>query len=253
MWFDQHCHLTSLRADPDQAVAAATEAGVTHLVTVGTSVADSVAAAEVAARHPNVWSTAGVHPHYADQGLDGLDDALDGDGVVAVGECGLDFHYNRSSRQAQLDVFRAHIARAHERDLALIIHTREAWEETFDILDAEGTPNRTVFHCFTGGPDEAQACLERGGWLSYSGIVTFATAEELRAAARLTPLDKLLIETDSPYLTPEPHRGTPNQPARVAVVGEFLADLLGHQPDELAAATMANTATVYGLDHLLDQ
>ncbi|MGI9595647.1 MAG: TatD family hydrolase, partial [Acidimicrobiales bacterium] len=200
MWFDNHCHLTSLKQEPEAAVEAATEAGVTRLLTVGCTVADSVAAAEIAARFPHVWSTAGVHPHDAKDGIDGLVDLLDGHTVVAVGECGLDYHYDHSPRDQQADSFVRQLAMANDRDLALVIHTREAWEDTFEILDREGMPARTVFHCFTGGPDEAKAAVDRGAYVSFSGIVTFNTADDLRSAARITPLDRILVETDSPYL-----------------------------------------------------
>jgi TatD DNase family protein len=144
-------------------------------------------------------------------------------------------------------MFAAQIALAHERDLALVIHTREAWDDTFAVLDAEGVPPRTVFHCFTGGPDEAQACLERDGYLSFSGIVTFGSAEEVRAAASVCPLDRLLVETDSPYLAPVPYRGRPNRPALVPLVGAAVADVKGVPSEAVAGATWANAERVYRL------
>ncbi|MEM8925466.1 MAG: TatD family hydrolase [Actinomycetota bacterium] len=248
MWFDNHCHLTSLDTDPAQVVADAADAGVDRLLTVGCTVADSARAAEIASQFDRVWSTAGVHPHDAKDGVDGLDALLDGPTIVAVGECGLDYHYNHSPADDQAEVFRHQIALAHRRELALVIHTREAWDDTFAILDDEGMPPRTVFHCFTGGPAEAEAALERGGYLSFSGIVTFPSAGDLREAALLTPSDRLLVETDSPYLAPVPHRGKPNRPAHVSVVGEFLAELLDVPPDDLAASTTANALALYGLD-----
>ncbi|MEM9613343.1 MAG: TatD family hydrolase [Actinomycetota bacterium] len=248
MWFDNHCHLTSLKTDPADAVASAAEAGVTHLLTVGCTVDDSARAAAIAADFDRVWSTAGVHPHEAKDGIDGLVDLLDGPTVVAVGECGLDYHYDHSPRGEQAEVFRRQIALAHDRDLPLVIHSRNAWDDTFAILDDEGVPPRTVFHCFTGGPEEAAAALERGAMLSFSGIVTFGSADDLRAAARITPTDRLMVETDSPYLAPVPHRGKPNQPAHVSVVGEYLADLLDIPADEFAATTTANALAFYGID-----
>ena len=136
-----------------------------------------------------------------------------------MGECGLDYHYDHSPRAVQRAILRRPDGLAHEHDLALVIHTREAWDDTFAVLDAEGVPERTVFHCFTGGPDEAQACLDRGGYLSFSGIVTFRRPTTCAAAAALCPLDRALVETDSPYLAPVPHRGRPNRPALVPVVG----------------------------------
>jgi TatD DNase family protein len=143
-------------------------------------------------------------------------------------------------------MFAAQIALAHERDLALVIHTREAWDDTFAILDAEGVPARTVFHCFTGGPDEARACLERG-YVSFSGIVTFRSADDVRAAAAMCPLERLLVETDSPYLAPVPYRGRPNRPALVPLVGAAVADVKGVPVEAVAEATWANAERVYGL------
>jgi TatD DNase family protein len=248
MWFDNHCHLTSMSSDPAEAVQASAEAGVTRLLTVGCTVEDSRQAAVIADRFPNVWSTAGVHPHDAKDGIDGLESLLDRPSVVAVGECGFDYHYDHSPREQQAEVFAQQVELAHRHDRALVIHTREAWPDTFDLLDEVGTPERTVFHCFTGGPADAEAALARGAYLSFSGIVTFKTAEELRAAAKITPVDRLLVETDSPYLAPVPLRGKPNQPANVAIVGEYLADLLGHEPAELAAITTANALRLFGLD-----
>ena len=247
MWFDNHCHLTTMKIDPAEAVAQAADAGVTRLLTVGCSVEDALLAAEIASSFDQVWATAGVHPHEAASGIDGLAPVLDDPNVVAVGECGLDYHYDYSPRPAQTDTFRRQIALAHERNLALVIHTREAWDDTFDVLDREGVPERTVFHCFTGGPTEAEAALARGALISFSGIITFPSADDLRAAALVTPLDRLLVETDSPYLAPVPHRGRPNVPAHVSVVGEFVSDLLGLAAEDVAAATTANARALYGV------
>ena len=136
---------------------------------------------------------------------------------------------------------------AHELGLPLVIHTREAWVDTFDVLDAGGVPARTIFHCFTGGPDEASACLERGAYLSFSGIVTFKAAADVQAAAAATPLDRVLVETDSPYLAPVPHRGRRNQPAFVPFVGARLAELLGVDPAAVRDATATNARAAFGL------
>ena len=253
MWFDSHCHLTSLRGDAQadlaaEAVVAAADRRVTRLVTVGCTVADSAQVIATAARFDNVWATAGVHPHDAKDGVEGLDELLTEPGVVAVGECGLDYHYDHSPRDIQAEVFARQIEMAHRAGLSLVIHTREAWDDTFEILDREGVPERTVFHCFTGGPDEADAAVERGAYVSFSGIVTFGSADDVRAAALGTPDDRILIETDSPYLAPVPHRGKANQPANVAVVGEFVADLRGRSAHDFAALTTANTMRAFALD-----
>ncbi len=252
-WFDNHCHLTSLEVEPAEIVAEAHAGGVDRLLTVGCTVEDSARAIEIAARFDNVWATAGVHPHEAEGGIDGLVELLDAGSldsrkVVAVGECGLDYHYDHSPRAAQRTVFEQQIALALERDLALVIHTREAWEETFAILDDVGMPPRTVFHCFTGGPAEAEQCLARGGHLSFSGIVTFPSAQDVRDAAMITPKDRLLIETDSPYLAPVPHRGKKNRPALVSVVGEAIADLRGWTHDEMASVTTANALALFAIE-----
>jgi TatD DNase family protein len=253
-WTDNHCHLgwdVDEQVDVgevDAMVAEARAAGVERLVTVGTDALRSAEALRAAARHPGVvWATVGLHPHEARLGLDGVVELLEEPRVVAVGECGLDYHYDHSPRPVQRDMFAAQIALAHERDLPLVIHTREAWDDTFAVLDAEGVPERTVFHCFTGGPAEAGGCLERGGYLSFSGIVTFSSAGDVRAAAAACPLDRVLVETDSPYLAPVPHRGRPNRPALVSLVGAGVAGVMGVAVEAVAEATWANAERVYRL------
>ncbi|MGE3619502.1 MAG: TatD family hydrolase [Acidimicrobiia bacterium] len=251
MWTDDHCHLERDPAAAATQVAAAGVAGVARLVTVGCDVAQSADYVRVARSHPGrVWATAGVHPHDAKGGLEGLAELLGEPEVVAVGECGLDFHYDHSPRDVQRAVFAAQVGLARDHDLALVIHTREAWAETFDVLAAEGVPERTVFHCFTGGPDEARRCLDLGASLSFSGIVSFPSADDVRAAAAVCPPDRVLVETDSPYLAPVPHRGRPNRPELVTVVGEALARAMGRPTDEIAALTWENASRTYRLDDL---
>jgi TatD DNase family protein len=245
-WTDNHCHLPA-GDEADEVVADARAHGVERLVDVGTDLAHSRQVIEVARRHDGVWATAGVHPHDAVQGIGGIAELLDEPEVVAVGECGLDHHYDHSPGDVQRRVFAEQIALAHEHDLALVIHTRAAWDETFDILGAEGVPERTVFHCFTGGPDEARRGLDLGIHLSFSGIVTFPSAPELREAAALCPLDRLLVETDAPYLAPVPHRGKANRPALVAVVGAAVADAKGVEPAVVAEASWAAAERLYRL------
>ena len=195
--------------------------------------------------HDGIFATAGLHPHEAKHGVDTIVPYLDDPNVIAIGECGLDYFYDHSPRPEQRQAFAAQIQLAHERSLPLVIHTRDAWEETFDILDAEGTPERTIFHCFTGDRDEARQCLQRGAYLSFSGIVTFKTATDLHEAARLCPIERILAETDSPYLAPVPHRGKPNRPAYVTHVVQALADLRGAPLDEVRAATVANACLAF--------
>lgn len=245
-WFDNHCHLRAGDA-ATTAVREAQASQVARLLTVGTDVESSRLAISIARAHPEVWATAGVHPHDAKDGIEGLAQLLREPKVVAVGEAGLDYYYEHSPRDAQLAIFAAQIALANELDLPLVIHSRDAWDDTFAVLDREGVPGRTVFHCFTGGPDEAAGALDRGCALSISGIVTFATAEALRAAVVAAPLDRLFVETDSPYLAPVPHRGKPNRPALVPLVGAAVAAAKGIDVAEVEAATWANASAFYGL------
>jgi len=167
--------------------------------------------------------------------------------VVAVGECGLDYHYDHSPRPVQRDVFAAQVALAKSRDLTLVVHTRAAWDDTLDILTTSDRPDRVVMHCFTGGPDEARRCLELDAFLSFSGIVTFKNADDLRAAAALCPLDRLLVETDAPFLAPVPHRGEDNRPALVPFVGAAVAAVKSMATDELAASSRAATRVAFAL------
>jgi TatD DNase family protein len=231
-----------------EAVDEARADGVERVITIGTDAEESRKAIDVAHRADNVWATVGVHPHDASEGVEGIVALLAEPKVVAVGECGLDYHYDHSPREVQRRVFAEQIALALESDLALVVHTREAWDDTFDILDTEGVPARTVLHCFTGGPDEARRGLDVGAYLSFSGIVTFKGADDVRAAAALCPLDRLLVETDAPFLAPVPHRGQPNRPAWVKVVGEAVAAVTNVSVAEIEGATWANTARVFGLE-----
>jgi TatD DNase family protein len=241
-FIDTHCHLDDERIPGGDAAAieAARAAGVVHMVCVGTDASRSAAALDIASRYDDVSATVGLHPHDAVEGIDSIVRLVDSPGVVAIGECGLDHHYDHSPREVQRAVFAAQVALANERDLPLVIHTREAWDETFDVLVGEGVPTRTIFHCFTGGPDEARRALDLGAYLSFSGIVSFPSAVELHEAARSCPSDRLLIETDSPYLAPVPHRGRPNHPALVVAVATALADLRGTSVDEIGAVTTQN-------------
>jgi TatD DNase family protein len=251
VWADSHCHLPYPGLeDVDGHLAAAREAGVGRFISVGTDAAQSAAAMDVAARHDDVWATVGLHPHDASQGVASIVALFDGAGagrVVGVGECGLDYYYDHSPRDVQRAAFAEQIRIAHERDLALVIHTREAWDDTWAVLEAEGVPARTVFHCFTGGADEARRCLDLGASLSFSGIISFKTAADVREAASMCPLDRLLVETDAPYLAPVPHRGRTNTPAYVPLVGAVVAEVKGVQTAQVEAATWANTGALFGL------
>jgi TatD DNase family protein len=262
-------------------MARASEAGVTRMVCVGTRAGSSLEAVSLVrslrqggsaavAEGIELWATVGLHPHDAIEGVHTLDELLaselgpDGRGptpapggrsgvseggaepvVVAIGECGLDYHYDHSPRPAQREAFALQVELAHRHRLALVIHTREAWEDTLDILGAAGVPERTVVHCFTGGPDEARRCLDLGASLSFSGVVTFKNAGDVRQAAALCPWDRLLVETDSPFLTPVPHRGTFNEPSRVPLVGAVIAQVKGVETSHIADVTTRNARAAF--------
>ena len=248
-WLDNHCHLGDERipGGTDAAIERAHAAGVSRMIVVGTDRAHSEAQIAIAAANDGIWATVGLHPHDAVDGVDTIVDLLDRPKVVAVGECGLDYYYDHSPREVQQRAFAEQIALANERDLPLVIHTRDAWDDTFAVLADVGVPRSTIFHCFSGGPPEAERCLALGAYLSYSGIVTFKTADALRAAARITPLDRLLIETDAPYLTPVPHRGKPNEPAFVPLIGARLADVLATSVEAVAEASVRNATVAFRL------
>jgi TatD DNase family protein len=267
-WFDSHCHVQEeyLRSDTDggaepadlePVLRRATEAGVERMICIGTGAATSAQAVAVAratassGSPPRAWASVGLHPHEASEGVDDVaallarEVASDDGAVVAVGECGLDYYYEHSPRAAQRAAFAAQIALAHTYELALVIHARDAWPDVFDVLSAEGVPARTVLHCFTGGPDEVAQCLHAGMYVSFSGIVTFKNAADVRAAAALCPLDRLLIETDSPFLAPVPHRGRANEPSYLPLVGEAIAAVKECTVDEVRERTAAAAAMVF--------
>jgi TatD DNase family protein len=245
MWIDSHCHTE----DPD-ALDRARAAGVTKFVIVGCDLASSQRAVALAARHHDVYATVGLHPHEArhlDAQWHDLAALVAEPRVVAVGEAGLDFYYEHSPKPDQDEAFRRQIEFANARDLPLVVHTREAWDDTFASLDEVGIPRRTVFHCFTGGPAEARQALDRGCSLSFSGIVSFKAADDVRAAAALVPTDRLLCETDAPYLAPVPVRGKRNEPAYLPHVGAALAAARAESIDQIAATTSANATALFGL------
>jgi TatD DNase family protein len=272
-WIDSHCHLQDHYRPEGTAVLETAretvEAGVGGFVCVGTDAQTSRQAVELvhAVRSAaeteealagfGAWATVGLHPHEASRGVDEVAGVLEevsgaasdagGPAVVAVGECGLDYHYDHSPRGAQRDAFAAQIALARQHDLTLVVHTREAWADTFDVLRADPPPARVVMHCFTGGPDEARRCLDMGMFLSFSGIVTFKGADDVRAAASLCPLPQLLVETDAPFLAPVPHRGKENRPAWVCAVGQAVSVLKGVAPDELARTSADATLRAFSV------
>jgi TatD DNase family protein len=233
------------------ALARAYAANVHRVVVIGTDAQSSAEALAITdlSTDVDIYATVGLHPHDALSDVEEIVDlARAGHPRLAgIGECGLDYFYEHSPRVAQRAVFARQIQLAQELDLALVIHCRDAFDDLFEIFDVEGVPSRTVIHCFTGTPEEASRCLERGCDISISGVVTFKNAESLREAARLVPLSRLHVETDSPFLAPVPHRGRPNEPALVSVVGEFLAQLRGEDVEVVRQETSRNSARLFNI------
>jgi TatD DNase family protein len=253
MFIDSHCHLNYKGLVEDQAAVLdrARAAGVTGMLNISTRAAEWDAVIGLAEREDDVMASVGVHPHDADTHEDveaeTLVERARHPKVVGIGESGLDFYYDRSDRDRQRASFRAHIQAARESGLPIIVHTREAEADTHAILAEEMGKGRFagVIHCFTASADFAQKALELGFYISMSGIVTFKNARDLQATAKAIPLDRLLIETDSPFLAPVPHRGRPCEPAFVADTARFLAVLRGESVEALAEATSANFLSLF--------
>lgn len=248
MLVDHHCHLDfpQFAEARDDIVARAHEAGVGLMVTINTQIRNFPDVLEIAEAYPGVFCSVGTHPHYADQELEiptsRIVELSRHEKVVAIGEAGLDYHYQRSPRDAQEEGFRRHIAAARETGLPLEIHARDADEDTARILEDEYAkgPFKAILHCFTGGADLAERAVALGLFVSFTGIITFKAAAELRAVAGAVPLDRLLVETDAPYLAPVPYRSKTNEPAYVRHTAEKLAEVKGVSFEELAAATTDN-------------
>ncbi|CAN5720783.1 TatD family hydrolase [soil metagenome] len=248
MLIDSHCHLDfpELAGDESGVLARARTAGVGGMLTIGTRLDQFERVRAIAERHDNIWCAVGVHPHEAkEEGQrtpDRLIEAAQHPKVVGIGETGLDFYYEHSPREEQAESFRAHIAASRQTGLPLIVHTRDADAETADMLEEEYAKGAFpgLIHCFSSGPEVARRALALGMFLSISGIVTFKAAESLRTIVRDIPLDRLLVETDSPYLAPIPKRGKTNEPAFVAHTAAKVAELKGIGIAELEAATTAN-------------
>jgi TatD DNase family protein len=255
---DSHCHIDGedFDKDRDEVLARARAAGVSPLVVVGTGASLDLIrrAVDLAEREPDVFAVVGVHPHDAAKIEPGwwaaLEELAQRPRVVAVGETGLDFYYDNSPREAQLGAFREHVRLARRVGKPVVCHVRDAHAETREILDEEGAAALGgVIHCFTGGPDDAAAYVKLGMSISFSGIVTFKgkSADPIRAAVRQVPLDRLLVETDSPFLAPVPVRGQRNEPAFVVHTAEVVAREAGVPIEALAAATVANASALFRL------
>lgn len=221
------------------------------MVTIGTDLPSSREAVRLASTHPQVYATVGIHPYDAEDFDDVVGAEIErlaaGPKVVAIGEVGLDFYREHAGPAAQRRTFAAQIALAKRLDLPMVMHIREAFVQVIDQLNQVGPPTTLIFHCFSDGAPEARIAVEMGGYVSFAGNVSYKSAENLREAARQVPLDRLLVETDSPYLSPVPHRGKPNEPRNVADVGAAVAAALGRPVEEIAEATAANARRALGL------
>ena len=250
MLIDSHCHLDSPQFDADReaVIERALAAGVETMVAIGTGDGppDLEAGIRLADRYPSFYATVGVHPHEASKATAEtyrhLAELLRHPKVVALGEIGLDYHYDHSPREVQRDVFAEQMRVARDARKPIVIHTREAWEDTLALIEQHWAPGGLpgIMHCFSGGPAEAERSLALGFYLSFGGIVTFPKALEVQEAARRAPADRILVETDAPYLAPVPRRGKRNEPAFVVDTARKLADLRGVTLEALAAATTEN-------------
>ena len=253
MLVDSHCHLNykGLAERQGEVLARARERGVTAMLNIATRESEWDDVLATAEREPDVWATVGIHPHEADQHPDidtaKLVDRAQHPKVVGIGETGLDYFYDKSDRNQQRKSFYAHISASRQTGLPLIVHTRDAEDDTIDML-RQGSRDGAfpmVIHCFTGSRRLAEACLDLGAYISLSGIVTFKNARELQETARIIPTDRLLIETDSPFLAPVPMRGKVCEPAYVAHTASFLAKLRETDVQELAATTASNARKLF--------
>jgi len=256
---DSHCHLDDncFALDRDAVIGRAQEQGVRAMMTIGTGSGppDLEAAIRIAERYPCVYATVGVHPHDAAKSrpetLKRLEQLARHPRVLALGEIGLDYHYDHSPREVQRAVFADQLSIALEAGKPIVVHTRDAWEDTFAILERDWVPEAGgIMHCFSGGPAEAERSLGLGFHLSFAGIVTYPKAIAVQQAARITPADRILVETDSPYLAPAPHRGKRNEPAFTVDTARRLAELRSEPLEVLAASTTGNWLQLVRLDGL---
>ena len=253
MWFDSHCHLHLCEQDSPVAdvMERAGSAGVHALLTLGTDVATSRRSVAIAHQYDGVYAGAGVHPNdagaWTDEAAAGIHALLADERVAAVGETGLDFYRNEVPADPQRVAFSAQVELAVRLDKALVIHTRNSVFDVLEVLEAEGSPERLVFHCWSGDRAALRRALALGAYVSFAGNVSFRTAGDLRAVVEQVPGDRLLIETDSPFLSPEPRRGRPNEPANIAYVGRAVSEALGVQEADIASSTAENAAALLRL------
>jgi TatD DNase family protein len=253
MLVDSHCHLDfdDFQGEQDDVVARARAAGIKGMLTICTRLGDAANIRAIAAAHDGIWCSVGVHPHEAEHAAGVTAEELitlaEPVEVVGIGETGLDFYYEHSPRDIQEKVFRAHIQAARETGLPIIVHTRDADADTVRILTEEQArgPFRGVIHCFSAGAEVARCALDHGMYISFSGIVTFKNAEAVRDVARDVPMERLLVETDAPYLAPVPVRGKRCEPAFTAHTAAYVAEIKGFGLDELARVTTDNFFTLF--------
>ncbi|MEC9488230.1 MAG: TatD family hydrolase [Halanaerobium sp.] len=244
---DTHAHLDDRRfnKDREEVIKRAGEQGVKTIVNIGANLASSRQAVEIARQWLNIWAVVGIHPHQArevDSGVLRAIERLAGDDrVLAIGEIGLDYHYDNSPRDIQRRVFRTQLRLAHKLELPVVIHSREAEEDTLQIMEEEDIAGLGgIMHCFPGGLEFAQRCIDMNLYLAFGGILTFGSADTARSVVEKMPLEYLLLETDCPYLTPHPHRGKRNEPAYVRLVAEKVAEIRGLQMEKVAEITSRN-------------
>lgn len=253
MLFDSHCHLTDEKFAPDlpDVLRRARDRGVERIVCIASDLHDSRRVANLVEREAGIWGTAGIHPHEADSvGPNDLEEvremARSHPGIVAIGETGLDFYYDNSPRREQIDLFEEHVALSRELDLPLVVHSRSADEETGRVISEVGDGVRGVLHCFSGGPALLEMALDLDWYVSFAGIVSFKKFDDQQSVLRV-PRERLLIETDAPYLAPVPQRGKRNEPAFVRYVCDAVALIRDESPDTVAAYTTENALRLYGL------
>jgi len=261
---DTHNHISESEFDADRTAVLerAAGAGVCKMIVIGTDLPSSQRAVALAEKHPDLWATVGLHPHES-ASMDGhllssLTSLTKDKKVVACGEMGLDYYYKHATPEAQRHALIAQIRLAKEKHLPMVIHAREAWEDLFKIFEEEkvlehGPDSAGVFHCFTGDLKIAQRAIDLGFYISFSGIVTFPKTASIQEAAATIPIEKMLIETDAPFLSPQGLRGKRNEPAHVRVVAEKIAQLRCCSIDEIAAHTSQNAIRLFRLDRKLDQ
>jgi TatD DNase family protein len=254
MLIDSHAHLDmeEFNEDLEAVIERAVDGGVERIITIGIDLESTIKAIDIASRYSFIYATAGVHPHDADRATDEvlteLQNLAKNKRIVAWGEIGLDFFRNRSPREKQMDVFRAQLEIAGDLDLPVIIHNRDADKETIEILKSYGNIHKGVIHCFSSDYDTAIKFMDMGFYISIPGVVTFTKADKLKDVAKRIPLDRMLVETDCPFLAPVPKRGKRNEPLFVTYTTRMIADLRGIPYEEVAEITTRNSKTLYNID-----